>query len=109
MAAYDDLNVKRIFVVGVASVVVTAVTALAVQVVYYTMAQWQDEETKAASNYIRQDRILEEQQQEISTYGVDPETGNIIIPIDRAIELFVNEKAKDSPDAPNAKSGSEET
>jgi hypothetical protein len=41
MAAYDDLDVKRIFVVGIASVVVTAVTALAVQVVYYTMAQQQ--------------------------------------------------------------------
>ena len=32
MAAYDDLDVKRIFVVGISSVVVTAVTALAVQV-----------------------------------------------------------------------------
>ena len=57
MAAYDDLDVKRIFVVGIASVVVTAVTALAVQVVYYTMAEQQKAETAAASNYMRQNSI----------------------------------------------------
>ena len=84
MAAYDDLNVKRIFVVGVISVVVTLVTALAVQVLYYSLVQWQDAETRAASNYTRQLRILEEQTQQISTYGVDQQTGNITIPIKKA-------------------------
>ncbi len=109
MAAYDDLNVKRIFTVGIASIVVTAVTALAVQVLYYWLVQWQDSETKAASNYQRQNLILREQQEEISTYGVDPETGNIVIPIDKAIELLVNEKAKESTSVANAKNGSDET
>ncbi len=94
MAAYDDLNVKRIFVVGIASVVVTAVTALAVQVLYYSLVQWQQSETSAASDYRRQNRILEEQSQTISSYGVDEETGNIRIPIDKAIELIVSEKGK---------------
>ena len=50
MASYDDLDVKRIFTVGVGSIVVTAVTALAVQVLYYALVQWQDSETKAASS-----------------------------------------------------------
>lgn len=113
MAAYDDLNVKRIFIVGVVSVVVTAVTALAVQVLYYSLVQWQDAETSAASDYRRQNRILEEQKQEISTYGVDEATGNIIIPIDRAMELFVAEQAdsaKNTSNASNAKKGgSDET
>ena len=80
MAAYDDLDVKRIFVVGIASVVVTAVTALAVQVVYYAMAQQQKSETAAASNYARQLSILKEQKDEISTYGVDELTGKLVIP-----------------------------
>jgi hypothetical protein len=110
MAAYDDLDVKRIFLVGVASAVVTAVTALAVQVVYYSMAQWQAVETQKESNYDSQNRILLEQQQAISTYGVDPETGNILIPIDEAIEAFVNEQAnKPSANASNVQSGSDET
>lgn len=91
MAAYDDLDVKRIFAVGIFSIVITAVTALAVQVLYFALVQWQDSETKAASNYTRQNLILNEQQAEISTYGVDSETGNIVIPIDEAIRLMVSE------------------
>ena len=94
MAAYDDLNVKRIFVVGIASVVVTAVTALAVQVLYYSMAQWQEGETQAASNYTRQNEILQQQMDQVSVYGVDETTGNIIIPVEKAIELMVGEKSK---------------
>ena len=43
MAAYDDLNVSRIWTVGIISVIVTAVTALAVQVLYYALVQWQSE------------------------------------------------------------------
>ncbi|MDB4678781.1 hypothetical protein OAE79_00455 [Rhodopirellula sp.] len=91
MAAYDDLNVKSIFVVGIISVVVTAVTALAVQVLYYAMAQQQQAETSAASNYKRQLSILKEQQDEISTYGVDELTGNIVIPVEKVIEELSSE------------------
>ena len=94
MAAYDDLNTKRIFNVGVASVVITAVTALAVQVVYYWMAQIQNAETSEASDYRRQNMILEEQAAEISNYGVDKLTGNIIIPVEKAMETMANENER---------------
>lgn len=97
MAAYDDLDVKRIFSVGILSVVVTAVTALAVQVVYYWMVQVQSAETAAASNYGRQNTILEDQQNEIARYDVDRQTGNIIIPIDKAMELMVGNKKTETP------------
>lgn len=112
MAAYDDLNVKRIFNVGILSIVVTAVTALAVQVLYFSLVQWQESETRAASNYERQNRILEEQKQQISTYGVDELTGNITIPIDKAIELMVGKagEGETSKNVSNAtKDGSDET
>lgn len=92
MAAYDDLNVKGIFTVGVISVVVVAVTALAVQVVSYSMLQMQNESKSAQSDYRRQNEILDEQRELISAYGVDPQTGNITIPIDQAIkEMVANE------------------
>lgn len=107
MAAYDDLNVKRIFNVGILSIVVTAVTALAVQVLYFSLVQWQESETRAASNYQRQNRILQEQKDQISTYGVDELTGNIIIPIDKAIELMVGEQNKNVSNA--KKDASDET
>lgn len=91
MAAYDDLNVKRIFIVGVISCVVVAVTALAVQVVAYSMLQWQQESKSAQSDYRRQNSILSAQKDQISSFGVDPDTGNITIPIDKAIELVAQE------------------
>ncbi len=93
MAAYDDLNVKRIVTVGIISIVVTAVTALAVQLLYYTMYEWQQEESAALSDYRRQNLILTEQSDQISNFGVDAETGNITIPIKDAIDLMVKEKA----------------
>ena len=110
MAAYDDLNVKRIFIVGIASVVVTAVTALAVQVLYYSMAQWQQTETQAASNYTRQNEILQQQRDQVSVYGVDEATGNIVIPVEKAIEAIIGEKAKTESSASNTdKTTSDET
>ena len=100
MAAYDDLNVSRIFTAGIISIVVTAVTALAVQVLYYALVQWQSEKKIAQSDYRRQQAVFNEQIEQISTYGVDPATGNITIPIDEAIKLMVkkdkNSHAQDS-------------
>jgi hypothetical protein len=99
MAAYDDLNGKRIFTVGVLSVVITVIAALAVQVVYFYMAQSQSAATAAASDYRRQNLFLEQQQAEIATYGVDPQTGNIIIPIDVAIDKMVRDAQQNSAPA----------
>lgn len=107
MAAYDDLNVNRIFTVGILSIVVTAVTALAVQVMYYTMLGWQQAETAAESDYRRQNSILAEQTKEISSYGVNEENGNVIVPIDQAMEYLVKEKSKSAGNAKD--SGSDET
>ena len=89
MARYDDLNVTRIAIVGVISIVVTAVTVLAVQVLFYAMAKRSDELKAQQSDYRRQNQFIADQQSEISQYGVDPQTGNVTIPIDRAIELVV--------------------
>jgi hypothetical protein len=116
MAAYDDLNAKRIFVVGIASVVVTAVTALAVQVLYYSMAQRQKLDTQAASSFGRQKAVLEQQLEQISNYGVDENTGNIVIPVEKAIETMVAdysendaESEADSGETQNDKESREET
>ncbi len=95
MAAYDDLNTKRIFLVGIFSIFLVAVTALAAQVLYFSMMQWQHEETAAHSNYGRQNEILQEQSDEISTYGVNGENGNFVVPVGRVIDTMVA-GAKDS-------------
>lgn len=91
MAAYDDLNSKRILVVGVISIVVTAITALAVNVLYWALVSYQQEKTAAESDYRRQRAILAEQEAEVSEYGVDPETGKIVIPVSEAMQRLADQ------------------
>ncbi|TWU49563.1 hypothetical protein [Rubripirellula reticaptiva] len=94
MAAYDDLNAKRIFTVAIISVVVTAVTALAVQVLYFSMKQWHEAETVSQNDYRRQNKILDDQTAQISSFGVDADSGNITIPVSDAMKLMVENKTK---------------
>lgn len=96
MAHYDDLNVSRIALVGVISVIVTAVTALAVQVLFYAMAERTDSAKAASAEYRRQHQFLNAQRMQISDYGVDPDTGQVTIPIEQAIELLVSESEQAS-------------
>ena len=104
MAAYDDLNVKRIFIVGIVSIVVTAVTALAVQVLYYYLDDVQQARTSENSSYTRQNNALKAQTEDISRpQGVDAETGNLVIPIENAMSVIISESET------RKKSGSDET
>ena len=104
MAAYDDLNVKRIFIVGIVSIVVTAVTALAVQVLYYYLDEVQQARTSENSSYTRQNNALKAQTEDISRpQGVDAETGNLVIPIENAMSVIISESET------RKKSGSDET
>lgn len=96
MAQYDDLNVKRIALVGVISVVVTAVTALAVQVVFYAMADYNDSLKQEESDYRRQNKVLADQMAQLNSVGVDPQTGNITIPVQDAMKLIVAEGDSDT-------------
>ncbi|EMB16276.1 hypothetical protein [Rhodopirellula europaea] len=91
MAAYDDLNVKRIAVISVISILVTAVTVLAVQVLYFAMADIVDGRKVQSASYTRQNAVLAEQSDEISRYGVDPDTGNVTIPVEDAMKKMVKE------------------
>ncbi len=108
MAKYDDLDVKKIFGVGIGSVIVTGVTALAVQVVYFHMLESTNEIKAEQSNYERQNAILAEQSQAISTYGVDPETANVLIPIAEAMDLVVEGSQSDSSTDESEKSDESE-
>lgn len=94
MAQYDDLNAPRIATVGVISIVVVAVTALAVQVMYYALANWQDSAKSSQSEYRRENLVLAEQKEQISTYGVDEQTGRITIPIQQAMEMVISKSKK---------------
>ncbi|MEM8911586.1 MAG: hypothetical protein AAGC97_07435 [Planctomycetota bacterium] len=93
MAVYDDLNVKRIAVISVISVLVTAVTVLGVQVLYFAMADVVDSRKVRNATYSRQNRILTQQAEDVSRYGVDAETGNVVIPVEEAMKRMAAEAA----------------
>ncbi len=99
MAQYDDLNITKIAVVGVISVVVTAVTALAVQVMFYAMADRIDTAKIADSEYTRQNAVLAEQTAEISSYGANPDNAKVTIPVEKAMEKMAAEAKKADKDA----------
>ncbi|MEM6472149.1 MAG: hypothetical protein AAF802_21485 [Planctomycetota bacterium] len=94
MAKYDDLDTRQIFIIGIGSVVVTLVTILAVQYVYYLLVDSYQGRLQAESKYTRQNRILATQSEEIERYGADPLTANVVIPIDQAMDLLIEEQSK---------------
>ena len=95
MAAYDDLNVPRIAVISVLSVVTTAVTILAIQVLYYAMAQYVDSQKIQQATYARPNAILAEQSAEVSQYGIDEDTGNVTVPVQDVIEKMAKQSTAD--------------
>lgn len=101
MAKYDDLNTKQIFIIGIGSVVVTIVTILAVQYVYYLLVEGHRDQLQAESSYSRQNSVLAEQLESVSKYGADPETGNVTIPVAKAMEWVVKESHSDEHSTSN--------
>ncbi|KAA5546951.1 hypothetical protein FYK55_00570 [Roseiconus nitratireducens] len=109
MAKYDDLDTKQIFTIGIASVLVTVVTILAVQYVYHLLVQGHQVQLQADSSYQRQNNILVEQSDSVSQYGVDPANGNVTIPIEKAMELVVKENQSDSKEENDVPAEQDET
>ena len=91
MAKYDDLDTRQIFTIGIGSVVVTVVTILAVQYIYFLLVDAHQSNMQAESSYSRQNDFLADQVGQISKYGADPDTGNVTIPIEKAMEEIVKE------------------
>lgn len=95
MAAYDDLDGKRIATISVISILVTAVTVLAVQVLYFAMAGWVDSRKVDSATYARQNKVLAEQVEEVSSFGIDANTGNVTVPVDQIIDKMVAAQPND--------------
>lgn len=91
MAAYDDINGKRLATVSVISIVVTAVTVLAVQVIYFAMADMVDSEKIRNSAYTRANQALKQQSQGLTRYGVNPENGSITVPVEEMMKKMAAE------------------
>lgn len=94
MAHYDDLDTKQIWTVGLVSAVLTGVTILAVQVLYFALLNSFESSKLADTEYTSSIQHIALQKQRLASYGVDPETKKFHMPIDRAMKLFVQEQAE---------------
>ena len=94
MAAYDDLPIQRIVVVGLLSIAITIITVLGVQVLYFGMQNYVDEYKLASSTYREGREALDDQTRRISRIGVDEDRGRITIPVDQAMKKMAAAAAK---------------
>lgn len=94
MAQYDDLPIKRITVVGLLSIVITFITVLGVQVLYFGMQSYVDDAKLASSHYGDSIAALESQSAKLESYGVDEQTGNITIPVKEAMKKVISSSSE---------------
>ena len=100
MANYDDINTKLVAVVGLISVLAVIGSIVGIQTLYYNFEQSENDRKVIAVEAIDAKNLLAEQEAKLNRAGwLDRENGIVAIPIERAMELVVDEltiAAKDS-------------
>lgn len=92
MERHNDLNPVNIACVGFLGALVTLVIILALQVLYYATVARETEQKLIQAPTTESDTLLAEQAVKLTRYGwLDREKQQVTIPIDRAMELVVNE------------------
>ena len=92
MAKYDDMNTKLVAVVGLISVLAVIGSIVGIQVLYHNFEQSETERKVIAIEAVDAKNLLAEQEAKLKRAGwLDREKGVIAIPIQRAMELVVEE------------------
>ena len=92
MERHNDLNPVKIAWVGFLGALVTFVVILAMQVLYYSAVVQETEQKVVQSPTTQSDTMLAEQAVKLTRYEwIDREKQQVMIPIDRAMEVVVNE------------------
>jgi len=107
MAAYDDLPISRIVTVGLASIAITIITVLGVQVLYFGMQNYVDERKLSEGNYYESAEVLSEQTKRISRVAVDEQNGRITVPVEQTMRKMVATGSKSKSDEQKPKSNDE--
>lgn len=95
-AEQDSVPVGRVALIGFVGIVLTYIAVLLLQGLYYSEATRQWEQKVVAVPNIESDAVLSEQMAANRSYGVvDSEAGTYQIPVERAIDLVVDERAED--------------
>jgi hypothetical protein len=92
MADYDDIKTSSIALVGFVGAIVLVAIIFALQVVYYHVAAAQFQEKDIQPPMAELQKATNAQQAELTAYrSVDKTKGVVAIPIDRAMDLVVQE------------------
>jgi hypothetical protein len=92
MARYDDPNVPMSAVVGILSAILLFVIIVALQALFYTMQEDEFERKVYSQPYEELQRLDAQQLEQLSSYGwVSEADGVVRIPVERAMELIVEE------------------
>ena len=102
MASYDDLNNRQIFTVAIISAALTFITILACQVVYFALAESQEEYKHTQGN-----SVLTSQSDSLNHYGVNEETGQIQVPVEVVMTQLVKQSDSDENHEPQSTDPSE--
>ena len=92
MQRYNDLNTPMIALVGLLGALLTFAAIVALQVLYYSAANKQDERKLINVPTTESNSLLAEQEVKLTRYGwIDREKNQVAIPIERAMELVVRD------------------
>jgi hypothetical protein len=92
MAERDDLNVPMIATVGAVSVILTVAIVFAVRAMYFSYANSETQRKVIEAPTVNADSRLAEQEAKLARYSwVNRAQGTVTIPIERAMELVVEE------------------
>jgi hypothetical protein len=92
MERHNDLNSVKIAWVGFLGALMTFEIILAMQVLYYSAVVHETEQKVVQAPTTDSDTLLAEQAVKLTRYGwIDREKQQVTIPIDRAMELVVND------------------
>ena len=92
MERHNDLNSAKIALVGFLGALLTFIVILAMQVLYYSAVVQETEQKVIQAPTTQSDTLLAEQAVKLTRYGwIDREKQQVTIPIDRAMELVVND------------------
>lgn len=98
MAERDDLNVPMIATVGAVSVILTVAIVIAVQALYFNYANSETMRKVIEAPTVNADSRLAEQEAKLARYGwVNRAEGTVTVPIERAMELVVDEYRASEP------------
>ncbi len=107
MAKYDDIDTKMVATVGVVSVLIVVGSILAIQVLYNNFDRAEAERKVIAVESADVRNLLAEQEARLNRAGwIDRQQGLIAIPIERAMELVV-EEMRSVPLQPTTQKGAE--